>query len=749
MKHTRVLLAAFLSAALLCMSALAFTPETVEAGAEPVIENREATLNEVTSNLLFYQDFDNLPTGSYQSGEIASMLSESAGNKLVDFGKQGWGVLGSGCTFEICEEENGNRYLKITGATYRAFGVWFENDSMNYAVMSYNYKYPSAGTCKSVNTAAYSAKGTAFVGGNSNGNTGNWAASGAITDTSKTDWTQARAHTYIQSPCLGFGFNQTDGESVIYLDDLAVWSFSTKIDDPTEPAHKSAVKKTISFQNSSDFSGYDVSMPSDIERCVWYNFYNGQWYVPVTVDLNNIIPSSAPNGYEFAGWSTSDGGTRVKDCHYADFKVPGNFTFYALWKKAAPTVMFENFESYEAGTVLTSDDLAFLQLNQFGSADFTATVVLDETTGSKVLKIAGSNIYAGFALKNRGRAAEKEYVMFDYRFDSAEGSRLTLYAGTDHTGGNHRGTVGRTTVWTSYIFGSDPANNVFGFFFDRDSGNYVIYLDNVYYWCIPKGVADEDKAVTVSFADTTVGIKPEGAVMPEAITKQLWEDKDTVNNTVNLAEIVPTSIPGGYRFVGWSLTDGGKVIATKYNTYRFLRNETLYAVWEELDAPTVTDKVSIRTQGVQGMRFTANASTAATLSDNVEIGFLVTRASFYESQLGSDEDLFTFEIIGNSNKNHASGIAFKKTDGTVTLNKLMQNADDASISAYSAVLIGIPESKANFTEKIYIRSYIKFGDLTLYGNVKALSLYEAALAVKNAEGYETTDYVEHIVEVCK
>ena len=237
--------------------------------------------------------------------------------------------------------------------------------------------------------------------------------------------------------------------------------------------------------------------------------------------------------------------------------------------------------------------------------------------------------------------------------------------------------------------------------------------------------------------------------MPEAITKQLWEDKDTVNNTVNLAEIVPTSIPGGYRFVGWSLADGGKVIATKYNTYRFLRNETLYAVWEELDAPTVTDKVSIRTQGVQGMRFTANASTAATLSDNVEIGFLVTRASFYEIQLGSDEDLFTFEIIGNSNKNHASGIAFKKTDGTVTLNKLMQNADDASISAYSAVLIGIPESKANFTEKIYIRSYIKFGDLTLYGNVKALSLYEAALAVKNAEGYETTDYVEHIVEVCQ
>lgn len=748
MKHTRVLLAAFLSAALLCMSALAFTPETVETGTEPVIENREAALNEVTSDLLFYQDFDNLPVGTYQSGDIASMLSESAGNKLVDFGKQGWGVLGSGCTFEICEEENGNHYLKVTGATYRAFGVWFEGDSLNYAVMSYNYKYPSAGTCKSVNTAAYSAKGTAYVGGSSSGNTGNWAASGAATDASKTDWTQARAHSYVQSPCLGFGFNQSDGESVIYLDDLAVWAFSTRIDDAAEPAHKSAVKKTISFQNSSAFASSEATMPADLTRYAWYNFYNGQW-VPVTVDLSSVIPSSAPNGYEFAGWATSDGGTRVKDCHYTDFKVPGDFTFYALWKKAAPTVLCEDFESYAVGTVLTSDDLAFLQLNQFGSADFTATVVLDETTGSKVLKIGGSNIYAGFALKNRGRAAEKEYVMFDYRFDSTEGSRLINYAGTDHTGGNHKGTVSRTTEWSNFIYGSDPAYNVVGFFFDRNEGGYVIYLDNVYYWYIPKGVADEDKTVTISFADTSVGVKPEGAVMPEAVTKQLWEDKDSKDNTINLAAIVPTSIPDGYRFVGWSHADGENVIATKYNAYRFLKNETLYAVWEELEAPTVTDKVSIRTQGVQGMRFTANANTAATLSDDVEIGFLVTRASFYEIQLGSDEDLFTFEIIGNSKKNLASGIAFKKADGTVTLNKLMQDADDASISAYSAVLVGIPESKANFTEKIYIRSYIKLGDLTLYGNVKGLSLYEAALAVKNAEGYETTDYVEHIVDICK
>lgn len=44
---------------------------------------------------------------------------------------------------------------------------------------------------------------------------------------------------------------------------------------------------------------------------------------------------------------------------------------------------------------------------------------------------------------------------------------------------------------------------------------------------------------------------------------------------------------------------------------------------------------------------------------------------------------------------------------------------------------------------------MKLDGVTYYGNVKNMSLYEAALAVKNTEGYETTDFVERILEICQ
>ena len=738
----RPLFAAALSAALLCMSAYAFTPETVETPSEPIVEDENAALTEVTSELLFYQDFDNIPVGTYESGDIASLLSGTEANKLVDYGKMGWGVIGSGCTFEVLEEEDGNHYLKVTGTTYKAFGVWFDNSDLKYAVMSFNYKFPASTGYKTLNSAAYSAQGAMFVGGTGDGKTGNWTANNALMASTATEWTQFRNHSYVQSPCVGFGFNQSAGEGEIYLDDITVWSFSTRIDDASEPAHKSAVAKTISFKNSNGYE--DAEMPADITRYVWYNFYNGQ-SKPVTVDLSSFAPSSAPAGYEFAGWSATDGGLKIKDCQYNAYKVPGDFTFYALWQKAKPVVMQENFDDYEVGTVLTSSDLEFLQLNQFGSADFTATVVLDETTGSKVLKIAGSKIYSGFALKNRGRTAEKEYVTFDYRFDSADGSRLVIYSGASHEGSYHQGTVSRQTAWSNLIFGSNPANNVFGFFFDRNDGNYVMYLDNIYYWYIPAGLEAEDKQVTVTFANSTGS--PVTAAMPEKLTKTLWENADDKNNTINLELIAPTDVTGGYRFAGWSRTDGGKVISVNYKAHRIIADETLYAIWEKVDAPALLDTVSIRTGGVQGMRFKASVHNAALTAENAEIGFIVTRAKFFD-QLDNDESLFNFDDLGSVEKAMVSGISFKKADGVIEINKLMDE-EDTSASIFAAVLTGIPESKENYTEKIYIRAYMKLDGVTYYGNVKNMSLYEAALAVKNTEGYETTDFVERILEICQ
>lgn len=183
-----------------------------------------------------------------------------------------------------------------------------------------------------------------------------------MTNSAVTEWTQHRGHSYVKSPCLGFGFNSAGEEGVVYLDDLAVWSFSTKIDDGAEPAHMSQVKKTVSFKNST-------------------------------------------------------------------------------------------------------------------------------------------------------------------------------------------------------------GKNVFGYFFESRDGNYTIYLDNFYYWYVPTDSDDADKNVTITFANSTTGLRPGTVTMPEPITKKLWENESTGENTIDLNSIVPTSYTIGYRFVGWSRTDGGKVISTKCNGY--------------------------------------------------------------------------------------------------------------------------------------------------------------------------------------
>ena len=93
--------------------------------------------------------------------------------------------------------------------------------------------------------------------------------------------------------------------------------------------------------------------------------------------------------------------------------------------------MQENFDDYEVGTVLTSNDLEFLQLNQFGSADFTATVVLDETTGSKVLMIAARVVCAGVDDKARTVGTVKTVIKGNVFFFCRAASVLESETGVD------------------------------------------------------------------------------------------------------------------------------------------------------------------------------------------------------------------------------------------------------------------------------------------------------------------------------
>ena len=224
--------------------------------------------------------------------------------------------------------------------------------------------------------------------------------------------------------------------------------------------------------------------------------------------------------------------------------------------------------------------------------------------------------YTGFELKNRGGVAGKEYITFDYRFETAEGSRLVIYCGSDHTGSNHRGTVARKTAWSNQILGGDYTANKFGFFFDEGSGNYTIYLDNVSYWFIPDGLTQEEKTVTVTFANSTSGA-PSNVTLPESISKNLWEDADSKDNTIDLSSLTPTTDETHYRFKGWSRTDGGPVIAVYYDTYRFITDTTLYAVWE-IHVPDMLTKNSIRFGENKGLRFAAVVDLGLRKSEQTE-----------------------------------------------------------------------------------------------------------------------------------
>ena len=713
MKHT--IFASIFAAALLCLNSFAFTPETVETPSEPIVEDENAALTEVTSELLFYQDFDNIPVGTYESGDIASLLSGTEANKLVDFGKMGWGVIGPGCTFEVLKEENGNHYLKVTGSTYKAFGVWFENDALHYSVASFNYKYPAADTCKTVNSATYSAKGTMYVGNNS------WAADGALTDAANTAWTQVsgKPHSVVQGPCFGLAFNQSSGESVIYIDDLTVWSFS----ESEGAAHNSAVAKTVSFANTS---GYEAAeMPTDITRCVWYNIYNAQNKDKVTVDLSTIVPLSAPSGYAFAGWSASEGGTRVKDCQYRNFRVPGDFTFYALWEKAKPTVVYEDFEGFAVGQALTGDDLAFLNLGQLGY-DTSATVILDELTGSKALKISAVR-FGGFELANRNLSAQTEYFTFDYRFETGDGPDFTAYRGENFTAGHTL--VAKKAVWSNFIQLFYPTDRVYGFYFSGydAGGNYSIIIDNLYYWAIPAGLTNDEKKATISFTGSTKGVFPENAEMPEPIEKDLWENANTDDNTLHLKTILPSSVPG-YRFLGWSRADGGTVIGVNYNDYRAIKDETLYAVWEKVDTPTMTGLTSLRIkegETKQAIRFQAKIS--GNMFVNCDgFGFLATRATL----LGEQE--LTLDL-GNK-------VVSKAVD------KAAVQADDKGKDLFWAVVLkNIPMQAKYLKEDLVVRGYVKLDGVTYYGEQAANSLYKAAL--NYVETYGDTSIPATIQEI--
>lgn len=717
------------------------------AGAEVLLDTaeEEAVLAaENTSELLYYQNFDNLETGVVTTGQIPSMFGLSS--KMVDLGKIGYGVIGSGITFEVCEEVDGNKYLKVTGAMYNAFGAYFLDamgiEQTYYSVMDFNYKYPEADKCAMVKTFGFQKAGTVYPS--------DWSVSTNFTDNKMTEWSNIKntagtsaADSYVKSPCLGLAFNQSGNTYKTYeihIDDFAVWSFT----ETRETSHKSAVAKTISFADSSGVTA--DSLPGAVNGVAWYNLYNGQTG-KCTVNLNNYTATAS--GYEFKGWSMTDGGRKIKDIDYSAFKVIGNITLYPIWEKVKyePVVKYEGFEDFEVGEILTNDDLDFINLNQFGAAGFSATVIWDELTESKALKLESSAIYSGFVLKNRASITSdaKEYFSFNYRFSSEDaGSRFTVYAGVNHTGSNQRHAItSRKTTWERWLQGISPSHAVAGCFFDQNTGNYSIIIDDLYYWFIPNECDDESKSVSVTFANS-VNIAPEEVKLPAERSSVIWMDADDTSNILNLTSTVPMDYSSVYTFKGWSRADGGDIIKScDINMFRTVDDVTLYANWE-YSVPESGYDYSIRIGTNPGVRF-ASTVTAAQRSLAVEYGYVVARNDVLEA-LGFESDDLTFDITHESilipeGKLFLKGVAYLNEDGGEPETDIVFGASEDGSTIFTAVCTGIDTSdKAAVTTKLVVRPYILIDGVYCYGTPMVKSYYDVAVLVKDSDVFgELTD----------
>ena len=730
------------------------------ANAEILLDNAEndALLEaENTSELLYYQNFDNLPTGKVESGEISSMFGLSSVFK--DLGKIGYGVIGSGAKFEICEEADGNKYLKVTGSMYNAFGVHFldENgaEQTKYAVMDFNYKYPEAGKYAMVKSFGYKKKGEVY--------NSDWSTSSNFTDNTMTAWTNNKktagtsaADSYVMSPCLGLAFNQSGNTYKTYeihIDDFSVWSFTEK----RETSHTSAVSKTVSFANSTGVTA--TTLPAAVKGVAWYNLYNGQTG-KTQLNLNDYTATA--NGYEFKGWSMADGGLKIKDVDYTAFKVIGDITLYPIWEKIIykPVVKSEDFEDFTVGQTLTSNDLDFITLNNFGAAGFTATVIYDDETASKALKLESTAMYSGFSLKNRAvnTGEGSEYFTFNYRFASEDaGSRFTIYAGKDHTGSNQKAAItSRKTTWERLIQRINTSYATAGCFFDENKGNYSIIIDDVYYWFVPAECEENDKKVSVTF-ENAAGLVPDVITLPSKKQTSIWNTSDNTNNTVNLKSTIPSGYSSVYTFKGWAKKENGTNIVKECDILQFrtLENTTLYAVWEYASPESGYD-YSIRTGTNAGIRFSSSV-TASQRNAATEYGYVVARNDVLEHLGFTADDLsltLTHESVDKPlGKLYLKGVAYENLDGGEPETDISYGDTDDSATIFSAVCTGIDtSSKAAVTTELVVRPYIVINGTYCYGTPMVKSYYDVAVLVKESGIYnelpdEQKDFISNVISV--
>lgn len=482
--------------------------------------------------------------------------------------------------------------------------------------------------------------------------------------------------------------------------------------------------------------------------CLWYfpaNAYvlqDGENYSFAYYESGDFTFGSPESDTNFVGWVSSDGTVYAAGAVIAAADVSTKLlgkTFTAFYQDASLPAMGMAFEGTNDKSVNYNIGIVS------GDSNVTDASYVTED-GRTAVRIYCEN--GGWNPRFHALAETPfdpdEYTIVQYVYKAAQGQNT---AGTDisgssarllywtsaetngfYTDGEHKigGDIGIAVdnEWKTLTYDmSDAANSIAAHPWNKTGAIYGISASPLRAPVLSISYIDAIRVYRKGVVTVTYDINaPAGAT----VTKTVVAD---TNRGVGTGYYLSSDIPAvkDYDFAGWALKPDASAFET-VSTIDLTGDTTVYAVWVDKNAPITSDKTSIRTSGVTGIRFKASVyNKILTSEDDTEIGFLVTR-SIYSDYMESDYNGLTLDMASDGLA--LKGAAYAKTDGEVTVNHISDDGDGV-YSSFTACMTGIP--KGYYTENILVRPYVTLGNVTYYGQTKEESLYNAA---KNYTGEE-------------
>ncbi len=275
-----------------------------------------------TAQLYFYQDFEEFPVGVVDLSTISSLITPS-GDVSVSLGYIAGTVEGK---YEICEED-GNKYLKVSGVGAVTLGGHFSDKEYRYSRIGFNYKYASEQSAKPLvkfdectnNTLKYYS---------------DWAYLNA--GQTPTNWTHLAAASATKGEAIGVGFHWENNASYeVHIDDLKIWCDNYADASTVNAGWQAYQQVAVNFSAGSGVDASALTMPKigapwEGLRTIYVPAISSDPQNYSKVNLGDYVPQGTAEGFTFGGWSLTDGGEKIKDNEYGEFRITGPTTFYAV-----------------------------------------------------------------------------------------------------------------------------------------------------------------------------------------------------------------------------------------------------------------------------------------------------------------------------------------------------------------------------------------------------------------------------------